>query len=94
MELKANMKSDFDTFLEDESILADVEATAIKRVIAYQIEQEMKAQKITKTKMAQMMDTSRAVVDRLLNPKNSSLTLSTLEAATRTLGKRLNISIV
>jgi len=94
MELKTNMKSDFDTFLEEESILADVEATAIKRVIAYQIEQEMKAQKITKTKMAQMMDTSRAVIDRLLNPKNSSLTLATLEAATRALGKRLDISII
>jgi len=94
MELKTNMKSDFDTFLEEESILADVEATAVKRVIAYQIEQEMKAQKITKTKMAQMMDTSRAVIDRLLNPKNSSLTLATLEAATRALGKRLDISII
>ena len=94
MELKANMKSDFDELLQEEGLLADTEATAIKRVIAYQIEQEMKAQNITKTKMAQMMHTSRAVVDRLLNPKNSSLTLATLEAATRALGKRLNIAIV
>ena len=50
MELKPNMKSDFDEFLEADGILADAEATAIKRVIAYQIEQEMKAQNITKTK--------------------------------------------
>ena len=50
MELKPNMKSDFDEFLKADGILADAEATAIKRVIAYQIEQEMKAQNITKTK--------------------------------------------
>lgn len=49
---------------------------------------------MTKTKMAKMMNTSRAVVNRLLNPDNSSLTLQTLESATNVLGKRLNISIV
>jgi antitoxin HicB len=53
----------------------------------------MKAQKITKTKMAEMMNTSRAVVNRLLNPDNTSLTLNTLELATKVLGKKLNISI-
>ena len=94
MKLEANMKSDFDEFLQKENILADVEATAVKRVIAYQLEQEMKLQSINKTKMAEMMHTSRAVVNRLLNPQNSSLTLNTLEAATHALGKRLSISIV
>ena len=94
MELKPNMKSDFDEFLKEDGILADTEATAIKRVIAFQIEQEMKAQNITKTKMAELMHTSRAVVNRLLNPTSSSLTLNTLESATHALGKRLNISIV
>ena len=54
----------------------------------------MKAQKITKTKMAELMHTSRAVVNRLLNPDNESLTLSTLESATTALGKRLSITIV
>ncbi|MDQ7047794.1 MAG: XRE family transcriptional regulator [Sulfurovum sp.] len=54
----------------------------------------MKAQNITQTKMAELMKTSRAVVSRLLNPDNSSLTLHTLESATHALGKRLNISIV
>ena len=63
-------------------------------MIAYQLEQEMKAQNITKTKMAELMHTSRAVVNRLLNPDNSSLTLNTIESATHALGKRLNISIV
>ena len=57
------------------------------------IEQEMQAQNITKTKMAQMMDTSRASIDRLLNPTHTSLTLRTLESATLALGKKLHISI-
>ena len=94
MTLTQNIKSDFDKFLQDEEIYEEVNDIAIKRVIAYQLEQEMKIQKITQTKMAQMMNTSRAVVSRLLNPDNSSLTLNTLESATFALGKRLSISIV
>ena len=93
MRIKANMKSDFDEFLQDEGIFAQTEAIAIKRVIAYQIEQEMKKQEITKSKMAKLMHTSRTSVDRLLDPMNKSLTISTLEAATQALGKKLNISI-
>jgi len=94
MILKENMHSDFDEFLVDDGTYEDVNDIAIKRVIAYQLEQEMKAQNITKTKMAELMNTSRAVVNRLLNPDNSSLTLHTLESATQALGKRLNISII
>jgi len=86
--------SDFSEFLEEDGIYEEVNDIAIKRVIAYQLAQEMKAQKVTRTKMAEMMKTSRAVVNRLLNPDNSSLTLHTLESATNALGKRLNISIV
>lgn len=86
--------TDFSDFLKEDGIFEETNDIAIKRVIAYQLEQEMKAQNITKTKMAEMMNTSRAVVNRLLNPDNSSLTLSTLENATHALGKRLNISIV
>jgi hypothetical protein len=94
MKLKENMKSDFDELLKEDGIYDEVNDIAIKRVIAYQLETEMKAQSITKTKMAEMMNTSRAVVNRLLNPDNSSLTLHTFETATNVLGKRLNISIV
>ena len=86
--------TNFSYFLKEDGIYEETNDIAIKRVIAYQLEQEMKAQNITKTKMAEMMNTSRAVVNRLLNPDNSSLTLSTLESATHALGKRLNISIV
>ena len=94
MKLKENMKSDFDALLQEDGIFEEVNDIAIKRVIAYQLEEAMKAQSITKTKMAEMMNTSRAVVNRLLNPDNSSLTLHTLESATNALGKRLSISIV
>ena len=86
--------SDFNEFLQEDGIYEEVNDIAIKRVIAYQLEQEMKAQNITKSKMAELMKTSRAVVNRLLNPDNKSLTLHTLESATNALGKRLNISIV
>ena len=86
--------TDFSDFLKEDGIFEETNDIAIKRVIAYQLEQEMKVQNITKTKMAEMMKTSRAVVNRLLNPDNSSLTLHTLEIATNALGKRLNISIV
>ena len=86
--------TNFSDFLKEDGIYEETNDIAIKRVIAYQLEQEMKVQNITKTKMAEMMNTSRAVVNRLLNPDNSSLTLSTLESATHALGKRLNISIV
>ena len=94
MKLHPTMKSDFDEFLKDEGIYEEVNDVAIKRVIAYQVEQEMKAQKISKTKLAQMMHTSRAAVDRLLSPSNDSLTLSTLISASQALGKKLNVSLV
>lgn len=94
MKLEANMKSDLDALLKEDGIYEDANDIAIKRVIAYQLEVEMKAQSITKTKMAELMNTSRAVVNRLLNPDNSSLTLHTLEAASNALGKRLSIFIV
>ena len=86
--------TDFSDFLKEDGIFEETNDIAIKRVIVYQLEQEMKAQNITMTRMAKMMNTSRAVVNRLLNPDNSSLTLSTLESATHALGKRLNISIL
>jgi len=94
MQLTKNMKSDFDEFLKEDGIYNEVNDIAIKRVIAFQLEKEMKNQKITKSKMAELMNTSRAVVNRLLNPNNHSLTLHTLESATNALGKRLNIAIV
>jgi len=85
--------SDFDDFLEEEGVLADAEALAIKRVIAYQITQIMVEQNITKTAMARKMNTSRAALNRLLDPNNKSVTLLTLERASTVLGKKLQIEL-
>ncbi|HKZ40761.1 MAG TPA: helix-turn-helix transcriptional regulator [Candidatus Hodarchaeales archaeon] len=86
--------SDFDDFLEEEGLLADAETVAVKRVIAYQITQMMVEQNITKTAMAERMSTSRAALNRLLDPRNKSVTLQTLERAATVLGKKLQIELV
>jgi len=85
--------SDFDDFLEEEGLLAEVEATAVKRVIAFQIEQMMREKQLSKTALARLMRTSRSAVNRLLDPDNPSVTLTTLEGAALALGKRLTISL-
>lgn len=92
--MNKHIGSDFDEFLEEEGILAEVEATAIKRVIAYQIQQEMVRHNLTKTDLAAKMKTSRASLNRLLDPNNGSVTLQTLERAALAVGKRLRVEIV
>lgn len=92
--MNKHLGSDFDDFLKEENIYTEVNEIATKRAIAYQVAKEMKLQNISKIKMAEMMNTSRIVVNRLLNPENNSLTLNTLEAAAEALGKRLSISLV
>jgi len=86
--------SDFDDFLAEEGLLAEAEAVAIKRVIAYQIAELMKEKNFTKTFMALQMNTSRAAVNRLLDPSNRSVTLQTLDRAARVLEKRLRVEFV
>lgn len=83
-----------DDFLEEEGLLAEAEAVAIKRVIAHQIAQLMAEQKLSKTEMARRMQTSRASLNRLLDPVNESATLATLEKAALALGKRLEVTLV
>ena len=92
--MKVENLSSFDDFLKEDGLYEQTKAVAIKRIIAYQIEEEMRAQNITQTELAQRMNTSRAVVSRLLNPKNGSLTLSTLSSAVSALGKKLDVSII
>ena len=91
---KQHIGSNFDDFLAEEGILAEVEAVAVKRVIAYEIEQLMTAQNLTKTAMAERMNTSRSALNRLLDPENPSVTLQTMERAAAVLGKRLQIELV
>ena len=86
--------SSFDSFLEEQNILSEVEALATKRVLAYQIQESMNLKKITKTEMAKRMGTSRSSLNRLLDPLNNSVSLATIESAVIALGQRLRIQIV
>ncbi len=89
-----NIGSSFDEFLEDEALLDAATAVAVKRVIAWQIAQEMKAQHLTKSSMASKMQTSRAALNRLLDATDTSLTLTTLSSAASVLGKKFRIELV
>jgi DNA-binding phage protein len=86
--------SSFDSFLEEEGILDEVTAVAIKRVIAWQLAEAMKAGKISKRIMAERMGTSRSQLDRLLDPENSAVHLQTIAKAARALGMRLKVEMV
>jgi DNA-binding Xre family transcriptional regulator len=87
--------SDFDDFLREEGILDETQATAVKRVIAFQIKKIMLEKKITKVEMTRRMHIkNRALIDRLMDPTNKSVTLLTLEKAANALGKRLKLQLV
>lgn len=85
--------STLDSFLTEEGILEEATEHAVKSVLAWQIDQEMKARNLTKAAMARQMQTSRAQLDRLLDPDNSSVTLHTLHRAASILGKRLRVEL-
>ena len=84
--------SDFDEFLREEGIFEEVEAAAIKKVLACMIEQAMAETHITKSEMARRMGTSRTQLDRLLDPANPSVTLSTVAKAAKAIGKKISIN--
>jgi len=90
---KKHVGSNFDAFLKEEKIYEKAQVAAIKRVVAYQIAEEMKKKKLTKTAMANRMKTSRAALERLLDPENASITLFTLERAASVLGKKLTVQL-
>ena len=85
--------STFDSFLEEEGIREEVEAVAIKRVLAWQLSQAMQEQQKTKQALAKQLSTSRSQLDRLLDPQNVSVTLDAISRAARALGKRLIIRV-
>jgi plasmid maintenance system antidote protein VapI len=86
--------SDFDDFLAEEGLLEEAEAVAVKRVLAFQIKELMEEQNLSKTEMARRMETSRAALERLLDPDNRSVTLNTMDKAARSLGKRLRLTLM
>jgi DNA-binding Xre family transcriptional regulator len=86
--------SSLDNLLEEEGTRVEIELIALKRAIAWQIQQAMEEKKLTKTAMAKAMKTSRASLERLLDPENPSVTLDTIERAAAAIGKRIRLELV
>ena len=94
MNSRTHRGSDLRDFLKEEGVLEEVEARALKRAIALQLEKLRKEQSISKSALADRMKTSRAAVDRLLDASNPSVTLSTLGKAARVLNRKLKVEFV
>ncbi|HET6234107.1 MAG TPA: XRE family transcriptional regulator [Acetobacteraceae bacterium] len=93
MSKNPHIRSAFSDFLKEEGLYEEVTAHAIKRALAWQIEQAMKAQGLTKAEMAKRMQTSRAQLDRLLDPNNDKVQLDTIQRAAAAMGRRLLLEL-
>ncbi|MBZ5608884.1 MAG: helix-turn-helix domain-containing protein [Acidobacteriia bacterium] len=91
---KKNIGSSFDSWLREEGLYEEVSAAAIKRVVSRQVETAMQQKGLTKAAMARRMHTSRAALDRLLDPENAAVTLSTLQKAAVAVGRRIRLELV
>ena len=91
---KKNIGSSFDSWLREEGIYEEVTVTAIKRVLARQVEAAMKEKNFSKSEMARRMHTSRAALDRLLDPENDAVTLSTLRKVAIAVGREIRLELV
>ncbi|MDO5436790.1 MAG: helix-turn-helix domain-containing protein [bacterium] len=89
---KKYIGTSFDSFLEEEDILQESEAVALKRVIAYALEEKMKADNISVNRLAKELETSRTAICRILDPENTSITLNTIEKVAKYLGKKIVLS--
>ena len=89
---KKYMGSNFDDFLSEEGILQETESIAIKRVIAYALEQKMLEDNMSVNRLAKELSTSRTAISRILDPQNTSITLNTIEKIAKYLGKRVILS--
>lgn len=94
MKKKGPIGSSFDAYLKEEGLYEEVTARAIKRVIARQLGAVMRADRLTKTMLAKRMHTSRAQLDRLLDPDNESVTLGMLARAAQAVGRTLKMELV
>jgi len=86
--------SSLDEFLEGEGILEEATTKAVKKVLAWQFAEAMRKRKLTKATLAKRMKTSRAQLDRLLDPENQSVTLKTMARAAEILGMQVQIDLV
>jgi len=93
MSMNPHLGSAFSDFLKQEGLYEEVTAHAIKRVLAWQIEQAMKTQGLTKVEMAKRMQTSHARLDRLLDPNNDKAQLDTTPRAAAAVGRRLLLEL-
>ena len=91
---KKNIGSTFDSWLREEGLYEEVSATAIKRVVARQVEAAMHQKGLTKAEMARRMHTSRAALERLLDPDNDAVTLGTLRKAAAVVGREIRLELV
>ncbi len=89
-----HLGSSLDDFLREEGILEEVELAALKRVLALELGDLMEGNRLSKTDLAQRMRTSRAAINRLLDPANTAVTLTTLSRAANALGKRVRVEFV
>ena len=94
MKRNSHIGSNFDDYLREEGLFDETQAIAVKRVLAFELEKGMKKARLTKAAMAKRMGTTRAQVDRILNPDNPSTTLQTLVKAADAVVKRVKISLV
>ena len=94
MKKNPHIGSSFESWLDEAGIRAEVTAAAVKAVIARQLADEMRKKNITKKQMAELMKTSRAQVDRLLDPDNGSATLESLLRAASVVGRELRLELV
>lgn len=91
--MSKHIGSGLDDFLEEDGLLAEAEAAAVKRVIAFQIEHLMKEEGLNKSELARRMGTSRSALERLLDPSNPSVTLLTIERAAKALGRKVRVEL-
>lgn len=89
-----NIGSSFDSWLHEEGIYEDVSASALKRVLARQVAAAMEEKQFSKAEMARRMGTSRAALDRLLDPEYDAVTLSTLRKAAQAVGRKVRLELV
>ena len=94
MKKKGRIGSSFDDFLKDDGLYEEVTARAIKRVIARRLDVLMRENHLTKSALARRMQTSRAQLDRLLDPANGGATLETLMRAAKVVGRELRLELV
>jgi antitoxin HicB len=94
MKKKGRLGSSFDDFLKEDGIYEEVTARALKRVLARQLAALMQSEGLSKSELARRMETSRAQLDRLLDPENDSVTLSTLTRAAKAVGRQLRMELV